>query len=41
MPPGPAQWLVCAILIVVPYILLGRGLMQSKKLEKRMYQFAE
>jgi NADH-quinone oxidoreductase subunit H len=41
MPPGPSRWLVCAILIVVPYILLGRGLMQSKKLEKRMYQFAE
>jgi len=41
MPPGPSRWLVCAVLVVVPYILLGRGLMQSKKLEKRVYQFAE
>ena len=41
MPPGPARWLVCAILVAVPYLLLGRGLMQSKKLEKRIYRFAE
>jgi NADH-quinone oxidoreductase subunit H len=41
MPPGLPRWLVCAILVVVPYILLGRGLMQSKKLEKRIYRFAE
>jgi NADH-quinone oxidoreductase subunit H len=39
--PGLSRWLVCAILVVVPYILLGRGLMQSKKLEKRVYRFAE
>src|ERR1700736_2429017 len=41
MPSGPVRWLVCAILLVVPYILLGRGLMRSNKLEKRIYQFAE
>jgi NADH-quinone oxidoreductase subunit H len=41
MPQGPLRWLVCAILVVAPYILLGRGLMQSKKLERRIYQFAE
>jgi NADH-quinone oxidoreductase subunit H len=41
MSSGPLRWLVCTILVVVPYILLGRGLMQSKKLERRVYRFAE
>jgi NADH-quinone oxidoreductase subunit H len=41
MPFGPVRWLVCAVLIIVPYILLGRGLMRSNKLERRIYQFAE
>jgi NADH-quinone oxidoreductase subunit H len=41
LPPGLPRWLVCAILVVVPYLLLGRGLMQSKKLEKRIYRFAD
>jgi NADH-quinone oxidoreductase subunit H len=41
MPRGLLQWIVCTILIVAPYILLGRGLMQSQKLEKRIYRFAE
>jgi NADH-quinone oxidoreductase subunit H len=41
LPPGLSRWLVCAILVVVPYILLGRGLVQSKKLEKRVYRFAD
>ena len=41
MPPGVSRWLVCAVMVVVPYVLLVRGLMQSKKLEKRVYRFAE
>ena len=41
MPSGLFRWLVCAVLLIVPYILLGRGLMRSNKLEKRIYQFAE
>jgi NADH-quinone oxidoreductase subunit H len=41
LPHGLSRWLVCAILVVVPYILLGSGLMQSKKLERRTYRFAE
>jgi NADH-quinone oxidoreductase subunit H len=41
MPSGPVRWLVCAVLIIVPYILLGRGLVRSNKLERRIYQFAE
>jgi NADH-quinone oxidoreductase subunit H len=41
IPPGAIRWLVSAILIAVPYLLLGRGLMQSNKLEKRIYRFAD
>ena len=41
LPPGLSRWLVCSILVVVFYILLGRGLLQSKKLEKRVYRFAD
>jgi NADH-quinone oxidoreductase subunit H len=41
MPLGPSRWIVCVVMVVVPYVLLGRGMMQSKKLEKRVYRFAE
>ena len=35
------RWLVGIALVVVPYILLGRGLMAGKQLEKRTYRYAE
>jgi len=35
------RWLVGIALLVGPYILLGRGLMEGKKLEKRTYRYAE
>jgi NADH-quinone oxidoreductase subunit H len=38
---GVLRWFVCSLLVVVPYILLGRGLAQGWKLEKRVYQYAE
>lgn len=41
IPQGVIRWLVTAILIAGPYLLLGRGLMQSKKWEKRIYRFAD
>jgi len=41
MQSGSLRWLVCAVLVAAPYTLLGRGLMQSKKLEKRVYRFAD
>jgi len=41
MQSGSLRWLVCAVLVGAPYTLLGRGLMQSKKLEKRVYRFAD
>ena len=40
-PQGALRWLVCGLLVVIPYVLLGRGLMQGWKLEKRVYRFAE
>jgi len=41
LPQGVLRWFVCGFLVVVPYVLLGRGLTQGWKLEKRVYRFAE
>jgi NADH-quinone oxidoreductase subunit H len=41
LPQGVFRWFVCGLMVVVPYILLGRGLTQGWKLEKRVYRFAE
>src|SRR6185312_4412814 len=41
MPPGVVRWVVCAVPIVLLYLLLGRALMGGRKLEKRTYRFAE
>jgi NADH-quinone oxidoreductase subunit H len=41
MPPGYERWLVGAAMVVGPYVLLGRGLMEGKRLEKRTYRYAE
>ena len=41
MPPGYQRWLVGLALLFGPYVLLGRGLMEGKKLEKRTYHYAE
>jgi NADH-quinone oxidoreductase subunit H len=41
LPEGVLRWIVCSLMVVVPYVLLGRGLMQGWKLEKRVYRFAE
>ena len=38
---GIDRWVVCSLLIVVAYVLLGRSLMQGSKLEKRIYRYAE
>ncbi len=38
---GAARWVVCALLIAGPYVLLGRGLMENKHLGKRTYRFAD
>jgi NADH-quinone oxidoreductase subunit H len=38
---GVIRWLVCALVIFAPYILLARTLERSRKIEKRSYRFAE
>ncbi len=41
MSPGVARWLVCALLVLGPYILLGRALFEHKHVGKRTYRYAE
>ena len=41
MPAGVIRWLVCAVVLVVPAILLSRGLKQGKKFAARTYRFAD
>lgn len=41
MGPGLARWFISAVLVAGPYLLLGRGLMESKHLGKRTYRFVE
>ena len=35
------RWLVCALLILVPYVVLARALESGRHIEKRTYRFAE
>lgn len=35
------RWLVCSALVLVPYVLLSRGLLESKNVSRRTYRFAE
>jgi NADH-quinone oxidoreductase subunit H len=39
--PAVARWTVSALLVIVPYVLLGRGLMAGKPIGKRTYRFTE
>jgi NADH-quinone oxidoreductase subunit H len=41
LPIGIVRWVVCSALIVIPCILLSRGLKQGNKLQVRTYRFAE
>jgi NADH-quinone oxidoreductase subunit H len=41
LPAGVLRWIVCAVPIVLLYVLLGRNLTAGQKLEKRIYRFAE
>jgi NADH-quinone oxidoreductase subunit H len=38
---GVIRWLVCALVIFVPYITLARVLERGRRIEKRVYRFAE
>jgi NADH-quinone oxidoreductase subunit H len=41
MPPGAPRWVVCSILVVGTYLLLGRGLFKARHLAKRVYRYAD
>ena len=41
MPAGLTRWFVCSTMVVVPFILLSRGLKQNKKLQVRTYRFSQ
>lgn len=41
MGPGPARWLVCALLVLGPYLALGHALFEKRQWSKRTYRFAE
>jgi NADH-quinone oxidoreductase subunit H len=41
MGPGLARWAVCGLLVLGPYVLLGRGLMENKQLGRRTYRYAD
>ncbi|HEY5909124.1 MAG TPA: NADH-quinone oxidoreductase subunit NuoH [Verrucomicrobiae bacterium] len=41
MEPGWPRWLVCAALIVGPYVLLGRALAENQGLGRRTYKYGD
>lgn len=41
VPNSALRWLICGLMVVTPYILLGRGMAKGWKLGKRVYRFAE
>lgn len=41
IPEPLPRWIVCTLLVVGPYLLLGRGLFKSQQLEKRVYRYAD
>jgi NADH-quinone oxidoreductase subunit H len=41
MAAGSLRWLVCSTMVVVPFILLSRGLKHKKKFQVRTYHYSE
>jgi NADH-quinone oxidoreductase subunit H len=41
MPAGWQRWIICAALVVLPYVLLARALAVGKNIARRTYRFAE
>ncbi|HLP76180.1 MAG TPA: NADH-quinone oxidoreductase subunit NuoH [Candidatus Paceibacterota bacterium] len=39
--PGLARWIACSMLVAGSYVLLGRGLVQGKKIGPRIYRYAD
>jgi NADH-quinone oxidoreductase subunit H len=40
-PPGLVRWTICSLLVIGPYVLLGRALFQNKNFGKRTYRYAD
>src|SRR5436190_8701541 len=40
-PPGFARWAVCLLIVLGPYVMLGRSLSEHKQFGKRIYRYAE
>ncbi len=41
MPAGILRWIVCTLMVVVPFLLTSRSLKQGKTLQVRTYRYAE
>jgi NADH-quinone oxidoreductase subunit H len=41
MESGVARWAVCLLLVLGPYVMLGRALFENKQLAKRTYRYAD
>ncbi len=41
MPVGLGRWIVCSVLVLGPYVILGRTLLESGGISKRTYRFAD
>jgi NADH-quinone oxidoreductase subunit H len=41
MPAGAGRWIVCSLLVVAPYLLLGRALAGREQMVKRVYKYAD
>src|SRR5207247_825688 len=41
LPPGFSRWLICSLLVIGPYVMLGRGLLKGKHISKRTYRYAD
>jgi len=39
--PAISRWLICSFLVLGPYIMLARGLLQGSKVGKRTYRYAD
>jgi NADH-quinone oxidoreductase subunit H len=41
MPAGPGRWIVCSALLLIAFVLLGRGIESGSKIHVRSYRYAD
>ena len=39
--PGLSRWLICSLIVIGPYVMLARGLLQGRHIGKRTYRYAD